>query len=400
MTSPPPPIQEGARLTFTGRRYPDAQYMAVWVEGGKVVGDEPIQTIEVDPGVERWIVPGFFDLQINGFAGRGFVEPNLTVDDVVHVARAVLATGVTRFLPTIITASIDVMCRQLTVITDAIDRVPLVKQMCPGVHVEGPFIHPDDGPRGAHPREHVRPPNVADYERLREAAAGHIAILTLAPDQAGAPDLIRHAAGQGVIVALGHHRADIAAIDAAVNAGAKMTTHLGNGSDATLPRLDNPIWNQLGDDRLWASFISDGHHLPARTLRCMLRAKRADRRILVTDAVAAAGMPPGRYRFGGTDVELTAQRKVVLTGTPYLAGSAADMPLIISHAVIDAGLTLLEAVSLASVRPAMLMPGWSGPWSCMAGAPADLVELDFRPADGRITVRQIAAGPFSIGLPA
>src|SRR6185369_5044065 len=161
-----------------------------------------------DPVAEnRWLVPGFFDLQVNGFAGVDFCNPALTVADVEKAARAILATGTTRFLPTIITGALDDMCRELFIISTAIETSPLVRQMCPGIHVEGPFIHPEDGPRGAHPREHVRAPGVADFERLREAARGKIRLLTLAPDQPGAPDVISHVTKAGVLVAIGHHRA-------------------------------------------------------------------------------------------------------------------------------------------------------------------------------------------------
>lgn len=376
---------------------------------------------------DTWIVPGLFDLQVNGFAGRDFCTPRVTVEDVEAAARAQLATGVTRFLPTIITSGLDDMCRELEVLARAIEKVPLVRQMCPGIHVEGPFIHPEDGPRGAHPREHVRPPSIADFERLYAAAEGRIAILTLAPDQPGAAELIAHAAGTRrvgfahhpapapssdggqsppyltpqsavaprVLVALGHHRADAAAIEVAIAAGARMCTHLGNGSDATLPRLDNPIWRQLGEDRLWASFIADGHHLPPATLRCMLRAKTAARSVLVTDAMCAAGMPPGRYPLGGFEVEKTPAGRVVLPGTPYLAGSAADMPLCVTRAIVDGGLTLEQAVTMASLNPAHLLLGEPLEWQPRVGDPANLVELEWSPEVQRLTVRKVAMGEFT-----
>ena len=143
--------------------------------------------------------------------------------------------------------------------------------------------------------------------------------------------------------------------NAPIAAGAQISTHLGNGSDAVLPRLANYIWRQLGEDRLWASFIADGHHLPPATLRCMLRAKGPARSILVTDAIELTGMPPGRYMRRGVEAELTKDGKVVLVGSPYLAGSVATMPLLIAHAVSDAGLTFAEAVRLATLQPESLM---------------------------------------------
>ena len=370
--------------------------MAVWVEDGKIVGDEPIQRVESRGSAERWIVPGFVDLQVNGFAGHSFLEPDVTLEDVEHVARALLRTGTTRFLPTIVTAGLDDMCRQLAVIVSAMDTCPLVSAMCPGVHMEGPFIHPDDGPRGAHLRRHVREPNIEDFNRLYDAAAGRICMITLAPEQPGATELIRHAVERGMVVSLGHHRADRQALNDAIEAGARMCTHLGNGTDATMDRHDNPIWDQLGEDRLWASFIADGHHLPPAVLRCMLRAKTPLRSVLITDATAPAGMEPGPYRFGSVDAELEASGRIVLSGTPFLAGSSADMPTVVSRAVIDGGVSFVEAVGMAAIRPRTLLPDWPGRWGCFAGDPADLVELDWDPDAGRITIRQVAAGPFAI----
>jgi len=387
-------VAENAAVSLAGRLYPGGG-ASIQIRQGRIERVEPAATSD-SHGSERWIVPGFFDLQVNGFGGRDFLKPDLSIEDVEFIARAVLATGTTRFLPTMITAALDDMCRRLAVIARAIETVPLVARMCPGIHVEGPFIHPEDGPRGAHPREHVRPPNIEDYERLRDAASGKIALLTIAPDQPGASAVIAHAAQQGVLVAIGHHRGDAAAIETAVAAGARMCTHLGNGCDAVLPRLDNPIWRQLGEDRLWASFIADGHHLPAATLKCMLRAKTPQRSILVTDAMAAAGMPAGWYPLGQQEVERTPEGKVVLRGTPYLAGSAADMPTVIATAVVDGGVSFTEAITMASSNPAQVL-GLPVQAPFAEGQEANLVEVDWEPAGG-LRTRKVVSGRFSMDL--
>lgn len=342
-----------------------------------------------------WLVPGFFDIQVNGFAGIDFCNPQLTIEQVEQVAHAVLATGVTRFLPTIITAAFDDMCRELTVLSTAIEQSPLVRAMCPGIHVEGPFIHPEDGPRGAHPRAHVRPPSIADFERLRESAGSRIKLLTVAADQPGVTELIAHATRARVVVAIGHHRAETHAIDAAIEAGAKMVTHLGNGSDALMPRFENPVWRQLGEDRLWASFIADGHHLPAPVLRAMLRAKTTGRSILVTDAMSGAGMPPGHYRIGPVKAERTPSGKVVLPGTPYLAGSGADMPLCVATATRLGGIPFEQAVRLASLNPGHLLLGEPLDWTPAVGDLANLVELDWNEPAGQLCVRRAVIGQFS-----
>jgi N-acetylglucosamine-6-phosphate deacetylase len=368
-------------LSLEGRLFPDGAPVHVEVQDGCIVSVSPLTRLDEPAGSERWLVPGFFDLQVNGFAGRSFAEPNLTVEDVDYIARAVLQTGATRFLPTLVTAELETLAHGLSVLADAIERVPLVRAMCPGIHLEGPFIHPDDGPRGAHRRECVRDPSIPEYDRLRAAARGKIVMLTLAPERPGAIELIRHVASQGVIVALGHHRADDETLDRAIAAGARLCTHLGNGSDAMLPRLANHIWRQLGDDRLWACFIADGHHLPPATLRCMLRAKGAERSILVTDAIELAGMSPGRYMRRGLEAELTPDGKVTLVGTPYLAGSVATMPLVVARAVRYAGLSFTDAVRLATLQPESLMSRYVTSWSCRPGQPANLAELSWTSAD-------------------
>lgn len=389
------PVQEKSAC-FTGRRFPDGLAVRIDVAGGLIQEVTPVRAFEELPGVQRWVVPGFYDLQVNGFAGVDLADPQVGVGQVRQMAEAVLRTGCTRFIPTIITGDLDAMCARLSLLADAIESEPLLAAMCPGMHVEGPFIHPEDGPRGAHPREHVRLPNLRDFERLSDACRGRMRILTLAPERPGAIEVIRAATERGVVVAVGHHRADRDSLDAAVQAGARMSTHLGNGSDDQLPRTDNYIWWQLSEDRLWASIIADGHHLPPSALKAMMRAKTLERVVLITDAMAAAGMPAGRFPLGEAEVIKTSTGRVSLPGTPYLAGSAAEMPLVIERSVADAGLELGQAVRLATLQPAVLVPTAGDPWSCEVGRPANLVEFDWQPADARITIRQAAIGPFAV----
>ena len=373
-------------LVLEGRLFPDGAPVRVQVREGRIESVTPVSRLDEPVGLERWIVPGFFDLQVNGFAGRSFAEPGLTREDIEHIARAVLQTGTTRLLPTVVTAELETLCGQLSALAEAMERSLLVRAMCPGVHLEGPFIHPEDGPRGAHRRQYVRDPSISDFERLQKAACGRIVMLTLAPDRPGAIELIRHVTRQGVVAALGHHRASDESLEQAIAAGARLSTHLGNGSDAMLPRVANHIWRQLGEDRLWASFIADGHHLPPATLRCMLRAKGAERSLLVTDAIELTGMAPGRYMRRGLEAELTPDGKVMLVGTPYLAGSVATLPLAIARAVSYAGLSFLDAVRLASLQPESLMRRYVAPWSCQPGQAANLTGLAWNPSETAITV--------------
>jgi N-acetylglucosamine-6-phosphate deacetylase len=218
--------------------------------------------------------------------------------------------------------------------------------------MEGPYISPEDGPRGAHAREHVRAPTLDDFRRRQDAAEGRIRLVTLAPEASGAIPVIEHLAASGVRVAIGHTDASGAQIREAVRAGATLSTHLGNGCAQLLPRHPNVIWEQLGEDGLLASLIVDGHHLPPLTVRSMIRAKTPARTILVTDAMAAAGMPPGVYTLGGQRVELDAQGRVAAPGAPNLAGSSLTMPVAIGNTVRFAALPLEEVVPMATTRPA------------------------------------------------
>ena len=291
-------------------------------------------------------LPGLVDLQVNGFAGVDFGDPATTPDDVERAVAAIQKTGVTRFLPTLITSPFETFAACAKTLLETRNAA------LAGIHMEGPYISAEDGFRGAHARAHVRAADFEDFRRRQDAADGQIRLLTLAPESPGAIALVERVVASGVRVAIGHTAASGAEIQAAVAAGATLSTHLGNGCAGTLPRHPNVIWEQLGEDRLLASFIVDGHHLPAATVRSMVRAKTPARTILVTDAMAAAGMPPGAYTIGGQRVELDATGRVAAPGASNLAGSALTLSAAIGHAVRFTGLPLDDVVEMASGRPA------------------------------------------------
>jgi len=291
-------------------------------------------------------LPGLVDLQVNGFAGVDFGDPRLTAAAVARAVEAIGKTGVTRFLPTLVSSPLEVFtaCAR-TLLSGGHAAIA-------GLHMEGPYISPEDGFRGAHARAFVRDAEIDDFRRRQDAAGGRIRLLTLAPEVLGALALVEHAVAAGVRVAIGHTAATGVQIADAVRAGATLSTHLGNGCPALLPRHPNVIWEQLGEDRLLASFIVDGHHLPPATVRAMVRAKTPQRTLLVTDAMAAAGMPPGRYTLGGQEVEKDASGRVAAPGATNLAGSALSLDVAIGNAVRYTGLELQEVVAMASARPA------------------------------------------------
>jgi len=291
-------------------------------------------------------LPGLFDLQVNGFAGIDFNAAGLTAERVAQALDRIRATGVTRCLPTLVTSPFERFAGNARVI--AAMSTPAIA----GIHMEGPYVSAEDGARGAHPRQHVQPASIDDFSRRQDAADGRIVLVTLAPEVAGAMRLVEHLAASGVRVAIGHTAATPQQIADAVAAGATLATHLGNGCAQMLPRHPNVIWELLAADALAASLIVDGHHLPPSTVKAMVRAKGADRTILVTDAVAAAGCAPGRYTMGGVACELGRDGRVSLVGTPYLAGSSLTLDRAIANTVRFTGLPLDAVIPMASTLPA------------------------------------------------
>jgi len=294
-------------------------------------------------------LPGLFDLQVNGFAGVDFNGPDLTADRVSEALDRMRATGVTRCLPTLITSSFADFAARARVLAN------LSEPAIAGIHMEGPYLSPAEGPRGAHPREHVAPATVDDFDRRQEAARGRITLVTLAPEVHGALELIEHVTAAGVRAAIGHTAATPRQIADAVSAGATLATHLGNGCSELLPRHPNMIWELLAADAVCASLIVDGHHLPPATVKAMVRAKGVDRTILVTDAMAAAGCAPGRYTIGAVRCDVGEDGRVSLPGTPYLAGSSLTLDRAIANTVRITGLPIEAVIPMASTLPARYM---------------------------------------------
>ena len=374
-----------------GRLEPGGQVRDIRVAGGRIVGIGP----PVDPpaagltGEATCIASQvFFDLQVNGFAGVDFNRPGLSGEELLRASRALWAHGVAQFLPTVITASLNAMAQTLATIRRAREDAPVLARAVPGIHLEGPFLCPQDGARGAHPRAHLLDPDWETFCHLQEAAGGHIRLVTLAPERPGALDLIERLRAAGVVVAIGHTDATEADIDAAVQAGAQLSSHLGNGAHAVLPRHRNYIQKQLATDGLLASIIVDGHHLAEYFVKNVVRCKGPERVILITDSMAAAGAPPGMYRLGEVLAEAQPDGVVRLPGTPYLAGSALTMDRAVANVRRFAGVTLAQALAMATEHPRRLWP--ESPGGLTPGAPADIVLL--RDGERLEVVETIVAG--------
>jgi N-acetylglucosamine-6-phosphate deacetylase len=354
------------------RHFETGGWIDLGLEGDRIESAEPIDGPAEVRESDDWVAPAFWDLQMNGRWGVSFSDPTLTVDQVAAIVRAQAALGTARVCPTLITAPKLDMLHGVRTIAEACDRFPDVGRMVLGIHLEGPSISELDGYRGAHPLESVRGPDWDEFLELREASGDRIAMITLAPERPGAIDFIRRASVEGVVIALGHTSSDAPTLRAAVEAGARVSTHLGNGIAAMLPRHDNPIWHQASEDGLMASLIADGHHLGPNILKALVRAKTPGRILLVSDASPLAGLPPGRY--GAWEVESSG--RIVVAGTPYLAGANRGIEVGVDHLIRFAGLTPTQAIGAATCQPARLL-GRPNP-VLEAGQAANLVRFRLR----------------------
>lgn len=302
-----------------------------------------------------FISPALVDIQVNGFCGYDLNVDTVTAEDVCEMVRKLWSVGTGFLCPTIVTASFESIRNSLDTVVKAYQSDPLIAHSILGIHLEGPYISSEDGPRGAHPLPHVRNPDWDEFRRWQDIADGMIRLVTLAPEKEGAIPFIEKLVSTGVIVSIGHTDATAREIHEAVSAGATLSTHLGNGAHAMIQRHPNYIWEQLAADELYASLIVDGHHLPPSVVKSMLRAKTLDKCILISDATALAGMPPGNYEFAGQPVELKADQSIRLIGTEYLAGSAIALVRGVENSVKFANISLRQAVSLATVNPMSLL---------------------------------------------
>jgi N-acetylglucosamine-6-phosphate deacetylase len=361
-------------MRIRARHYATGEQLDMVCERGVIRAVES-PSAEVPDLQAGWVAPALFDLQINGCDGHSFNSERLTVASVRQVIQVCYRHGIGALCPTLVTNSFAALAHGLTTLRQACEKDATVARAVPAIHLEGPYISPEDGPRGAHPRQHVRPPNWDEFSRLQEAAGGRIRLVTLAPEHEGALAFIERLTASGVVVALGHTAADCNCIRDAIKAGARLSTHLGNGAHAVLPRHPNYIWEQLAADELWASIICDGHHLPPAVVRCILRVKTPGRTILTCDASSLAGLPPGRYQEWGQDLEVLAEGKIRVADTHYLAGSWSFTDSCLDKVIRFAGVSLRDAVDMAGARPRQLLG--LPPRRLAIGQPAELILFEW-----------------------
>jgi N-acetylglucosamine-6-phosphate deacetylase len=298
---------------------------------------------------------GLMDLQVNGYAGVDFNDPALTADAMDHALRAMLDAGVTSCLPTLITAPETDLAARFQALDHAVAASRLGPLMVPGYHLEGPFLNPTEGYAGCHPPAAMGLPDPGLIERVTKDLRRPVLLLTLAPERDGALELIGWGVGRGLLIAMGHTAPDLKTMHAAAEAGVRLSTHLGNGLPQLLPKFLNPLMAQLSEDRLTASLIADGIHVPPHVLKVMVRAKGLDRVILVTDATAAAAARPGLYWFAGMAIEHAEDGSVRVPGARVLAGSALCLDQAVRNFVSWQICDPQTALELASTRPAALL---------------------------------------------
>jgi N-acetylglucosamine-6-phosphate deacetylase len=327
---------------------------------------------------------GLIDLQVNGFAGVDFNSAALTAATMDHALAAMLRTGVTCCLPTLITAQEGELAARFAALDEAVARSRLGPVMVPGYHLEGPFLCPEQGYAGCHPPASMRAGDPAMLERLQAGLRRPILLLTLAPERPGAEAMIGWARQRGMLVAIGHSAARAPEVARAAALGASLSTHLGNGLPHLLAKFDNPLLAQLAEDRLVASFIADGIHIPPFALKAMLRAKGMARAVLVSDATAAAGAPAGHYELAGMAIERAADGSVRVPGATMLAGSSLELDQAIRNLVGWNIATAAEAIGLASTNPAaVLAPALAAHGARLAAAEIDW-SAELRPISVRV----------------
>ncbi|MCP4403920.1 MAG: amidohydrolase family protein [bacterium] len=376
-------------MTYAGISVFSKRAIEIRVEEARITN---IEHIPPDPALP-YVSPGFLDMQVNGYQGSDYSLEDFSRDHLQKIINSLSTAGTTQQVATIVTSPQERILRNLEVISQAVEEDVDIRDALAGIHIEGPYISAEDGPRGAHDLRFVRDPDIGEFREWQHAANGTIEIVTLAPERKGALEFIRYISERGVIAAIGHTAADPVTIQHAIQSGATLSTHLGNGSHAYIPRLKNYLWEQLAADELWAGMISDGYHLPASVVKVCIRSKGLARLILVSDAALLGGYAPGVYTWGNVDVEVYEDGHLGVLNTPYLAGAGHLLDWDLPHFMTFSGCDLSEVIPLCTVNPAKLL-GLEGQYGALKiGAIANLVLFHYSDGDERFEItKTIRAG--------
>jgi len=301
---------------------------------------------------------GLIDLQVNGYGGVDFNQDNLSPDDLHRACATLEADGVERILATVITEALPTMAARLRRLAELRERDPLAQRVIAGLHIEGPFISPVNGYRGAHPIDAVRPASVDAVQMLLDAGGGLVRLVTLAPEHDPGLATTRYLVDAGIAVAAGHTDAPLDVLTTAVDSGLSLFTHLGNGCPATMPRHDNIVQRALSlSDRLTPCFIADGTHVPFFALRNYLHTAGVDRCIVVSDAIAPAGLGPGRYTLSRWELEISDDLVARSVEGNHLVGSALGLRRGAQNLRDHLGLDDATVKRLTETNPAAVLDG-------------------------------------------
>ena len=336
-------------FTITGRLYTDHAPVSIQIRAGKIAS---IQKIPEEEAPNIFIAPGLVEIQINGYYGTDFSGPDLTIEKVMKATKELWKAGVTTYFPTIITSDVALMKKNFSVLAKAKLKSTVLGSIA-GFHLEGPYISPLPGFRGAHLEKYIKNPDWEEFQTIQHAADQQIKLITVAPELEGAIPFIQQCVQEGLVVSLGHHNGSVEDIDRAVFAGARMVTHLGNGCANEIHRHHNPLWPQLSNDLLTPSLIVDGYHLTREEVRTFYKTKGPDRTILVSDALDLAGLPPGKYIRGERTLVLT-PNVVQLPKENVLAGAASPISKCVAVMMEYTQCSLKEAIQMASTNPAKM----------------------------------------------
>jgi N-acetylglucosamine-6-phosphate deacetylase len=294
----------------------------------------------------------FFDLQVNGYGGIDFNQDDLSADGLRRACERLEADGVAGILATIITDDLLRMARRLSNLVRLREQDPLAKRLIVGLHIEGPFISPVQGYRGAHPADAIRPADVNEMQLLLDAGGGLVKLVTLAPEQDSGAKVTRLLASQRVRISAGHTDASLDQLRTAIDAGLTLFTHLGNGCPMQMHRHDNIVQRVLSlSDRLQVMFIADGVHVAYLALRNYLRLCGTDNTIVVSDAIAPAGLGPGRYTLGRWDLLIGADMVARAPDGSHFVGSAITMKQAYANLIEHIGLSESDATKLTRDNP-------------------------------------------------
>ena len=348
-----------------------------------------IENISFLPRNEKnlpYISPGFFDIQVNGYKGSDYSLEDFSEEHLRNIIVNLAASGTTQHIPTIISSSQERILKNLEIISKVINTSPDIKEAIPGIHIEGPFISPEEGPRGCHDPSFIREPDFEEFMQWQEAAEGRIVMVTIAPEREGSMDFIKKVTRTGVKIAIGHTGATPETIKEAVKAGAQFSTHLGNGSYPILPKVNNYIWEQLAADELYAGIICDGFHLPASVVKVFARSKGLERLILTSDVAFAGGLNPDIYKWGNMEVKVFEDGHLGLAGTGVLAGAGHLLDWDIAHFIRFTGNNLANTIPLCTINPAKIIKMPHNYGRLEAGAPANLTLFHYQTGNDKLRI--------------